>query len=300
MAARTDLERVLREIGVSQHGVVARWQLRERGIAPHAIDRMIRTGRAVVLMRGVYQKGPLALPRAAEAAAALACGSPCRVSHVSAAVLTGVLDASLTRRPVEVTMPRGKRRRIEGVRVHRVRDLRPDEATTLDNIPVTTPARTLLDLAGTLTARELEQALANALRMSHVTADEMHTMLDRHPRHRGAPLLRKLLDAEGGPSFTRSEAEDRLLDITRRASMPRPDVNVVLLGYRVDFLWREARVVAEVDGFAFHRSARSFTTDRRRDATLTAAGYRVLRFTWADVTDGAMTTVARLAQALVR
>jgi very-short-patch-repair endonuclease len=197
-------------------------------------------------------------------------------------------------------MPRRKRRRIEGVRIHRVRDLRPDEVTTIDGLPVTTPARTLLDIAARLTSREVEQALAKALRMRLVTREEMRRIVARHPRHRGASLLRQLLEAEGEPSFTRSEGEEKLLEITRTAGLPRPELNVRLLGHEVDFLWPSARVVAEVDGYAFHASARSFAADRRRDAELTAAGYRVLRFTWADLTDGRLATVIRLAQALVR
>jgi very-short-patch-repair endonuclease len=298
MAARLDIELVLREVGAAQHGVAARAQLLGRGIAAHAIDHMVRTGRLVLLRRGVYQIGPLPIGRAAEAEAVLACGSDGRVSYVSAAVLQGMLDSTRAQLPVEVTMPR--RKRIEGVRIHRVRDLLPDEVTTIDGIPVTTPARTLLDIAGTLSARELEQALAKALRMRLVTREEMRTMLERHPRHRGASLLRQLLEAEGGPSFTRSEGEEELLEIARTARLPQPELNVKVLGHEVDFLWRSARVVAEVDGYTFHASARSFAADRRRDAELTAAGYRVLRFTWADLTDGRLATVVRLAQALVR
>jgi very-short-patch-repair endonuclease len=299
MAAK-EIELILREVGAAQHGVAARAQLLARGVAVHAIDRMVRTGRLTVLRRGVYQIGPLPVGRAAEAAAVLACGPDSRISHVSAAALLDLLDATRARPPVEVTMPRRKRRRIEGVRIHRVRDLFPDEVTTVDGIPVTTPARTLLDIAPTVTSREVEQALAKAMRMRLVTHEEMRRMVERHPGHRGTSRLRRLLDVEGGPSFTRSEAEEKLLEITRIARLPRPELNVNVLGHEVDFLWRNARVMAEVDGYAFHASVRSFAADRRRDAELTAAGYRVLRFTWADLTDGRMATVVRLAQALVR
>jgi very-short-patch-repair endonuclease len=211
-----------------------------------------------------------------------------------------VLDASRTYRPVEVTMPRAKRRKIVGVRIHRVRDLLPDEVTTIDGIPVTAPARTLLDIAETAPTRDVEQALAKGLRMGIVTRAELHLMMERHPNHRGGPLLRQLLDAEGGPAFTRSEAEKRLLQIMRTARLPRPELNVQVLGHEVDFLWRSARLVAEVDGYAYHGSARSFAEDRRRDAELTAAGYRVIRFTWRDLNKGRLATVVRLAQALVR
>lgn len=300
MAARLDIELILREVGAAQHGVAARAQLPGRGVGPHVIDRLVRTARLIVLRRGLYQIGPLPMERAAEYSAVLACGPEGRLSHVSAAALRRLLDNTGTRRPVEVTMPRRRRRRIEGVRIHRVRDLLPAEVTTVDGIPVTTPARTLLDIVGRLTEREVEQALAKALRLSLVTRQEMDRMLDRHPRHRGAPLLRQLLHAEGGPSFTRSEGEEKLLEITRTARLPRPELNVGVLGHEVDFLWRSERVAAEVDGYAFHASARSFASDRQRDAELTAAGYRVLRFTWADLTDGRLTTVVRLAQALVR
>jgi very-short-patch-repair endonuclease len=267
-------------------------------MAAHAVDRMVRTGRLLVLRRGLYQIGPLPAVRAPEAAAVLGCGPGSRVSHASAAVMHDVLHPSRARPTVEVTVPRNRRRHMEGVRIHRVRDVRPDEVTTIEGIPVTTPARTLLDIAEVLTPRDVEQALAEALRRRLVTREELRAMLERHPRHLGVPLLRKLLDDEIGPSFTRSEAEEKLLDITRKAGLPQPELNVTVHGHEVDFLWRSARLVAEVDGYAFHASARSFAADRRRDAELTAAGYRVLRFTWADVTGGRLATVVRLAQAL--
>jgi very-short-patch-repair endonuclease len=298
MAARHN-EDILREVAGAQRGVAARSQLVARGIPRHTIDRMIRSGRLAVLHPGVYQVGPLSVHRAAEVAAVLGCGADARISHRSAAAFHGII-AREPRPQVEVTMPRRKRRRIEGVRIHRVRDLLPDEVTTLDGIPITTPARTLLDIGETMSAREVEQALANGLRMGLVTLDEMRQMVERHPRHRGAPVLRRLLAMEEGPAFTRSEAEEKLLRIVRGAGLPRPELNVTVLGHEVDFLWRSSRVVVEVDGYAFHGSRRSFVADRRRDAELAAAGYRVLRFTWGDLTTGHLVTVARLAQALVR
>lgn len=184
--------------------------------------------------------------------------------------------------------------------MHRVRDLRTDEIALVDGIPVTTPARTLLDIAETEPWRAVEQVYANALRMQLVTPARMRDMVERHPTHRGAPLWRRLLAESGGPAFTRSKAEEKLLDITRSAELPRPELNVQVLGHEVDFVWRDVRVVAEVDGYAFHASARSFAADRQRDAELTAAGYRVLRFTWADLVERRLVTVVRLAQALMR
>ncbi len=300
MPSRRDTELILLELGAAQHGVVTRAQLRARGLSIHAVDWLVRARRLVVVQRGVYQIGPVALPRAAERAAVLAGGCDARISHRSAAHLEGMLEASHHVSKLEVTVARRRPRRIEGVRIHRVRDLRADEVTRIEGIPVTTPARTLLDIAETETARDVEQAYAKALRMRLVTPETMRDMVERHPTHRGAPVWRRLLAEYGGPAFTRSEAEEKLLDITRSARLPPPELNAQVLGHEVDFLWRDARVVAEVDGYAFHASARSFAADRNRDAELTAAGYRVLRFTWADLGEGRFATVVRLAQALVR
>jgi very-short-patch-repair endonuclease len=300
MATRRDTEIILHELGSAQHGVVARAQLIERGLSVYSVDRLVRVRRLVAVQRGIYQVGPLPLPRARELAAAFAGGPEARVSHRNAACLAGLLEADRDINRVEVTMPRRMRRRIEGVRIHRVRDLRADEVTVLDGIPVTTPARTLLDIAETESRRVVEQAYATALRKRLVTSDAMREIVERHPTHRGAPLWRRLLAQHEAPAFTRSRAEEKLLALTERAGLPRPQLNVQVLGHEVDFVWRDARVIAEVDGYAFHASSASFGADRRRDAELTAAGYRVLRFTWSDLGEGRFQTIVRLAQALLR
>lgn len=298
--ARADVERILSEIGAAQHGVVTRPQLTARGIADSTVDWMVKSDRLVVLHRGIYQIGPVPLPHANEAAVVLACGADTRLSHLTAARLHRIVEPTRGDACPEVTVPRRRRPKLEGVKIHRVRDLLPDEVTTLHGIPVTTPARTLLDVAETMPARELEQALANALRMKLVTMAEMRAMVARHPKHRGAAPLRQILDAECEPAFTRSEAEEKLLEIVREAGLPRPTLNVRILHYEVDFVWASPRVIAEVDGYAYHRGARSFVADRQRDAELTAAGYRVLRFTWVDLTERRLATIVRLAQALAR
>jgi very-short-patch-repair endonuclease len=299
IGSRKGIERVLREFGTLQQGVVERRQLMARGLTVSALDGLVRTRRLVPRHGGVYQIGPLPLPRAAEHAAVLACRGLARLSHRSAACLRGLLDAYMDSE-VEVSMPRRSRRRLAGVRIHRVRDLRDDEVAVVDGLPVTTPARTLLDLAETERPRLVEQAYATALRRKLVTPTDMREMVERHPNHRGAPLWRRLLATEDAPAFTRSEAEEKLLEIIRDARLPRPHLNVRIQGHEVDFLWPKARVIAEVDGYAFHDSRRSFEADRRRDAELTAAGYRVLRFTWADLHEHRLRTVVQLAQTLDR
>jgi very-short-patch-repair endonuclease len=300
MATRRETEGILQELGRAQQGVAARMDLIERGLSVHAVDRLVRVQRVTSVQRGVYQLGPLPVPRAAERAALLACPANARLSHRTAALLIRIVDDDTRKQPVEVMMPRGRRPRLRSVRVHSVRDLRDDEVTELYGLPVTTPARTLLDIAESCPAREVEQAYATALRRKLVTREDMRAMVDRHPKHHGAPLWRKLLAQPDDPAFARSKAEEKLLDIVRRAKLSRPEMNVKVLGYEIDFLWRGERVIVEVDGYVFHSSGRSFVEDRRRDAELTAAGYRVLRFTWSDLRDDRLKTVVRLAQALAR
>ncbi len=294
------VEAILRRYGVAQHGLVTRRQLLGAGVADHVIERRVRGGRLVRVHRGVYQTGTVAGTYAREMAAVLACGGECRVSHRSAAALWDLRPGAARGERVEVTMHGGKRRRIREIRTHQGRDLVPDEITTLHGIPVTTPARTLLDLGECLGPRELEQALARAERSGLVTREEVRAVVRRHPRHRGARALRPLLDDDRPTAFTRSRAEELLLALIRKARLPVPELNARLLHYEVDFLWRAHRLIAEVDGMAYHGSARAFVEDRRRDAELTAAGHRVLRFAWQDLTERPEATLVRLAQALMR
>lgn len=177
--------------------------------------------------------------------------------------------------------------------------MQPDEVTRLRQIPVTTPARTLLDLATVLPSRELEQAIAKAERMHAGTQRRLLALLARYPSRAGTPKLRELLDGSRNPALTRSEAEERFLELVRRAGLPAPDTNVHVHGYELDFLWREERLAVEVDGFAFHSDRSAFEADRRRDADLAASGIQVIRVTWRQIRDEPEATLARLAIALV-
>src|SRR5690606_37590663 len=123
------------------------------------------------------------------------------------------------------------------------------------------------DLAGLLAQRDLERAAAEALARGLTTSARLEAIARRYAGRPGTNRLRTILGS-GAPAFTRSQAEEALLALIRRARLPAPDVNTRIHGYEVDFHWRTERLVAEVDGFAFHASRRSFEADRRRDATL--------------------------------
>lgn len=170
---------------------------------------------------------------------------------------------------------------------------------TLDNIPITTPARTLLDLAASLPSRDLERALVESLASRRTSRAEILMLTDRHRRHAGSAGLRALLE-DGEPAHTQSEAEDRFLALMSDVRLPRPEVDVSVEGYRVDFLWRAAKLVVEVDGFAFHSTAGRRSADKRRDAALAAAGYRTIRFGWDQLTKEPNLVQVQVAQALAR
>ena len=298
--ARLDADAVMRRLAACQHGVVSRSQLLQAGVAPHVIDHRLAKGRLDPVHRAVYRVGPIPLRYEAEMAAVLACGESAAVSHASAAALEHVLPEQPAGADVELSAPRGCRPPGPGVRVHRVTCLPADEVTLVEGIPVTVPARTLLDLAGRIGSRELEQALAQAERLGLVTRPELARLARRHPHRRGIPAIRALLAAGSDPSFTRSEAEACFLALVRRAQLRAPATNVTLRGYEVDFLWRAERLVVEIDGFAFHSSSAAFERDRLRDAVLAAAGFRVLRVTWRQLSREPDAVLARLAQALVQ
>lgn len=287
----------LARIAAAQRGLVTRAQLLESGLGRGALAHRLERGRLHLVHRGVYLLGhPVPPPLAVELAATLACGRGAVVSHRSAATLWAILGP--TTGPVDVTVPgRDCGRRRAGVRVHRARRLDRRDTTTKAGVPVTTPARTLLDLAEVVSDRELVRALGEAYVRGLVRRTTLGAVLDRSPGRRGAPRLRTLLAREDGPSLTRSEAEERMLALVGRARLPPPRVNARVAGYEVDLLWPRHRLVIEVDGFRFHSSRAAFERDRRRDAELGRAGYRVIRFTWRQLEEEPAYVVATLAAA---
>lgn len=242
----------LRAAGIAarQHGVVSRRQLLDAGFVARSIAHRVEAGRLIRLHRGVYAVGHRPpSPHARAMAAVLACGPGAVLSHRAAAALWGL---GRWQRPIEVTARNARRH--EGVLVHRSRTLTPADVTRHYGIPVTSPARTLRDLARVLGPPSLTRAV-NEARLRRLV----------RPDH-----------ADTGP--TRSVFEDAFLAFVDRHGLPRPEVNQHVAGYEVDMLWRRQRLIAELDGRAYHED--TFEEDRDRDATLTAAGLRVVRVTW--------------------
>ena len=294
--SHASFEQVARPLAVRQHGVVARFQLLEAGLPCHVIDRRLQQDRLVALHRGVYGVGPVLPPRAHEMAACLACGPHSAISHGSAAALWGILPSVPDGSVIEVSVPQGHHVR-PGIILHRLSTLRGDERTRLDGVPITTPARTLLDLAVAAQPRTIEQALDEAVARRLVTAPDVRRILERHEGRPGTRRLRAVLDRDH-PAFTRSEAEERFLELVRGAHLKTPETNVRIGRHQVDVLWRAERLVVEIDGYAFHSSRRAFERDRLRDRELAGHGYRVVRVTWRQLVDEPLRFLVQLVRAL--
>jgi very-short-patch-repair endonuclease len=166
-------------------------------------------------------------------------------------------------------------------------------------VPLTSPARTALDLAAEASDAELEEAVAVARQRRLASDDEIRAAIDRAPWRKGAGRLKRLLAAGHGSGFTRSEAERRMRALLRAAELPEPQTNVPLLGYVADFVWVQEKLVVEVDGYLFHSDKASFERDRRRDQVFAAAGYTVIRVTWRQLSSEPLAVVARIAQAII-
>jgi very-short-patch-repair endonuclease len=273
--AQHPLDRDVAALAAVQHGVVSHAQLRRLGLAKSGIERRARTGRLHRVHRGVYAVGHPRLTRHGQyMAAVLACGEGAVISHGSAAVLWRLPWRQGAR--IDVTVPgRGARSRRRLVVVHRAR-LDPSEATTIDGIPVTSPSRTLIDLADRGNRRPLERAIDEA----HYLQLDLTGLAPRQGR-RGSGVLAAVLEAhEPGSTLTRSELEERFLALCHRNELPAPRVNRRVEGYEVDFCWPQRRLIVETDGRAAHATARAFEGDRVKDAELTAAGWRVIRVTY--------------------
>lgn len=290
-----DIDALILQLARTQHGIVARWQLVAAGVPRTLLDDRVKRGRLERRARGVYRVRGLDGAHAEVVAAVLQAGALAVASHESA----GHVQELIAFRPphVIVSTSGGHPRNASGVMVHRVQ-LAADERTSCDGVPVTSPPRTLLDLAATLPDRALEQALARCLRLTGVTDDAILALLARYPRRPGTPRLRAMLTADHGPAMTRSEAEERFLALVRTAQLPAPRVNVRIHGFEADFYWHGHRVVVEIDGLAYHTSRDAQRRDRQRDTALGAAGIRVLRFTWHDLTERPEAIVGRVAMAL--
>lgn len=274
------------ETAARQRGVVTTADLLAAGLTRDAIRHRIRTGRLHRLHRGVFAVGFLAdIPFAAETAALLACGPQSTAGHRSSAAVLKLLPAP----PVpEIIVPHTQRIERAGVVIYRSSTLTRADVWIRDGLRITSPRRTLHDLARTATPEELERAINEAHALRLISPGH----LDITPNRPGAARLRSAA-RQNADGYTQSEAERLLRRLAKQAGLPDPETNVWVAGVRVDAVWPDHRVVVEIDGAATH--AHQLDRDHRNAARLRAAGYDVLRFTWHMLTQSPQVVVAQIA-----
>jgi very-short-patch-repair endonuclease len=262
-----------------QHGVVARRQLLALGFSPTMVKDRVAAGRLRRIHRGVYAVGHGKLTlKGRWMAAVLACGPEALLSHRAALALWDLRET--TSGLIEVTVRGPGKPGPEGVVVRCTRVLADTDATEVDGIPVTSLAWTVVDYAAIANRRQVRLVLEALDRRRIYIGRELDELLDRTPNRKGGKTLRAAIrDIKGPAPWLQSELEQAFLDLIRGSDLPEHEANVLVEGELVDALWRQERVIVELDGFAFHKSRAQFEADRRRDAKLTVAGYRVLRIT---------------------
>ena len=286
-----------------QHGVITLSQLRELGLSASAVRSRVATGRLHRLHRGVFVAGHVPLTRKGRyMAAVLACGPGAALSHRYAADLRGLRGSD--RAAIDVTSPCRAGRRHAGIDVHSGATLVDRDVDVVHGIPCTSFARTLLDLASVVDRRGLERACDQAEVLEIFDLRAIEDVLARAGGHRGVGALHAVRQQHMiGTTLTRSALEEQFLALCRGNAIEQPEVNGHVAvpatdGFTADFVWRRASLVVETDGRETHGTARAFEQDRRRDALLALAGWRVVRFTWQQVL-GEPDHVARVVRGLI-
>lgn len=268
-------------IASRQRGRAARWQLRAAGVSHSAIVRRLHNGRLEYVHHGVYALPHTSdIPLATEAAALLASGPGAALSHHTAATLWGLRPGIA--RPVHVTIPEDRGRpALSGVKLHRSRILTPGDIRILDGLPVTSPARTLLDVAIALPDRDVERLMNEAIYSRRlVTLQQLSALLKRVGGHPGRRRLTRLVANHAGDTRTDSPPEELMFGLIREAGLPEPRLRAHVLDYRLDLYWPELKLAVEIDAYGTHGSPERFESDRRRDARLlTELGIAVIRLT---------------------
>jgi hypothetical protein len=290
---------VIADLAAGQHGVVSVWQLRDLGLDRHWVWRRVQSGFLHPVFRGVYSVRVRTVSRRGRyLAVVFACGPNARLSHRCAADLWRLRPNSTH---LEVTTA-AKRAGPPRVQVHRSRSLAPHDTTILDGIPVTSVARTLLDLSAVVPARDLEVAIDRAERLEIFDLTAIQDVLARARGKKGARALREAIAAYE-PSMQKSVLERRFKELLEtRPDIPRPSFNALIDGesgtHEVDAYWERERLAIQVDGFEFHRTRRARERDAASDADLELAGLKVMRLTWDDVTVQGLRTLRRVRLAL--
>lgn len=300
------LEQRLAPRAAAQHGVFTRAHAARAGATKRMIQGRVATGRWDELHPSVFRvAGTPPSWRQSLLAGCFAWGNGAVASHRAAAPLWSLagFDPGL----VEVIVPRGRKRRaVDGIVAHWLPPLPPADITVVDAIPVTTVARTLIDLASVASRETLEEALDDALRRRLVSLPRLRWRLSELSRcgRPGIVAISSLLGARDPSSAVpRSVFETRLLRVLKAAGLPAPTLQHQVRDDRrviavVDFAFPAARLAIEADGYRWHSGRARWEHDLARRNALTSLGWRVLHITWTDLTTNPTAMIHRIETAL--
>lgn len=307
---RDQFQRIAR-IAEAQDGVVTRRGMLDAGVREGVIARLLARGVLLFVYRSVYSVGHSSLSELGRWRAGLLLGGEgACLSHTSAAQIHRLLDDVRFAHPgmIHVTRSFGGGAGVKpalmmrqpAARIHRSQGLRQGDVVRRFGLAVTSVERTLTDLAGILSRRKLESVVLKSQRLGLLDVPQLAQRLDGPKRGtKGIATLRELIEgAVPTKGRTLSDPEAWMIDLIRRHDIPQPAVNVPVEGFMVDFYWREAKLIVEFDGHLFHSSRQAMRRDKRRDRTLQLAGYRVLRYTYEDLSHEPRRVAAEIADAL--
>ncbi|HLM10374.1 MAG TPA: type IV toxin-antitoxin system AbiEi family antitoxin domain-containing protein [Thermoleophilaceae bacterium] len=275
------------------HGVVTRAELLDAGLTPKEIKWRVRTGLLIPLYRGVYRVGHVAPSVEADYMAAVkACGDGALLSGRAAGWIEGLIRG----RPPKPEVIAPTERRIPGLRCRRARKLDPRDHTTHKGIPVTTVAKTTVDLAATLPYPALARAFHEAGIRHQITPEDIEEVLTRKPNAKRAKQLRAII--WGDSEVTLSRLEDRFIELLKADRLDLPVTNRPAGGRYVDCRWPEHTLTVELDSYTYHRSRHAWEEDRKRERQARARGDDFRRFTWGDVFERPAATLREMRVAL--
>jgi hypothetical protein len=293
-------DQAMTELARRQHGVVARGQLLELGLSRKGVVGRLERGLLHEVFLGVYVVGARRISRRGRwMAAVLAGGEGAVLSHRSAARFWRLLPPAGER--IEVTCPPGRIVRRKGIVGHES-VVAEDEWLRVHGIPVTSPFRTIFDLAARVSMRELERVFHEAEARQVTDRVSLPMLLERYPGRRGSSNLRALLGSKAPVMITRNDFEEAFLALIDAHGVLRPRMNapLALRGrfFEIDALWEEQCVAVELDSRSIHGTHKRFESDRLRDRILVAEGWRTFRVTWRQLQEEPDAIVADLRMAL--
>jgi very-short-patch-repair endonuclease len=287
------VDRKLAALAHDAYGNVTREEALAVGVTDGQIRSRLRKGSLHLEYPGVYRVGHRAPSlEASYMAAVKACGKGALLCGRAAACLLAVVTGAAP--PPEVLTT--TKRRIAGIIVHRSRTDLAVDAFKWRGVPVTSPARTIVDIAPALSLNDLARAFHEAGIRYGTTPDAVERVLRRRPTSPGARKLRRVI--HGDVHVSLSALEKRFLRLLRDAGLPLPISNKIAAGGYVDCRWPDHKLIVELDGYRYHSSRHAWERDRRRERVARAAGYEFRRYTYGDVFEHPRLMMRELRQLL--